>query len=100
MLGWALFMSPNIGFLSHLFAGLFGLTGLGNPATITALFRNGASLAILVGIPVAFSGYSETAALFDEGTSISMWKVFAWGALVAICILLVGQVQNFIYVGF
>ena len=100
LFGWALFMSPNFGFLAHLFAGLFGLKGLGNPGLITKLLRDPATLAMLVGIPLAFSGQSEPAALFEEGTSISAWKFFSWGVLAALCILLIGQVQNFIYVGF
>ncbi|MGC1379216.1 MAG: MBOAT family O-acyltransferase [Anaerolineales bacterium] len=100
LLGWALFMSPNAAFLQNLFAGLFGLKGLGNPAVIGRLVSSTATLAILAGIPLAFSGRSEAASLFKDGQSVSVWKFFFWGVLAAICILLIGQAQDFIYAGF
>jgi alginate O-acetyltransferase complex protein AlgI len=100
LLGWALFMSPDAVFLQHLLESLFGLKGLGNSAVIGKLVSNTATLAILAGIPLAFSGHSEAGSLFKEGQSISVWKFFSWGVLAAICILLIGQAQDFIYIGF
>jgi len=100
LFGWAIFMSPNSDFLAHLFASLFGIAGWGNPAVIRTLVRNNATLAILAGVLLAFSGHSEAASLFKSGTSIPLWQLFSAGVMVAICILLVGHVQNFIYAGF
>ncbi len=100
LLGWALFMSPDAAFLQQLLASLFGINGLGKIAILKNLISNNATLALLVGIPLAFSGRSEAAALFKEGQSISGWKFFFWGVLVAICILFMGQTQDFIYIDF
>jgi alginate O-acetyltransferase complex protein AlgI len=100
LLGWALFMSPDAVFLRNLLASLFGLKGLGNPVLIGKLVSNTATLALLAGIPLAFSGRSEAASLFKDGQSVSVWKFFFWGVLAAICILLIGQAQDFIYAGF
>ena len=93
-------MSPDAVFLRNLLASLFGLKGLGNPVLIGKLVSNTATLALLAGIPLAFSGRSEAASLFKDGQSVSVWKFFFWGVLAAICILLIGQAQDFIYAGF
>jgi alginate O-acetyltransferase complex protein AlgI len=100
LLGWALFMSPNVVFLRHILEGLFGLKGVGKSAVIKNFIGNGATLAVLAGIFLAFSGRSEAASLFKNGQSISVWKFFFWGTLTTFCILLIGQVQDFIYISF
>lgn len=100
LLGWALFMSTDFAFIQHLFQSLFGMKGPGNPVIIEGLINNNATLAILAGVPLAFSGHSEAASFFQNGQSISAWKFFFWGILAAICILLIGKVQDFIYIGF
>jgi alginate O-acetyltransferase complex protein AlgI len=100
LLGWTLFMSPDMAFLKHLFEFLFGMKGWGSRAVVDNLINNNATLALLVGIPLAFSGRSEAASLFKDGQSVSVWKFFFWGVLAAMCILLTRKPQDFIYIGF
>ena len=100
LLGWAIFMSPDAGFLRDLLQSLSGMQGLGELDMLNSLVTSKATPAILVGILLAFSGRSEAASLFQDGQQIPSQRFFLWGLLTAICILLMGQFQEFIYVDF
>jgi alginate O-acetyltransferase complex protein AlgI len=99
LLGWALFKSSDAGDLLHLFKQLLGVGGLGDPELILQLFRNDASLALIFGIPIAFSGVAEAANL--EGRIRGSRVRLAWlGVIAAMCILFITVAQEFIYIRF
>lgn len=100
MLGWAIFMSPDADFLGHLFQGLSGMSGFGDFAMLNTLIWSSATPPLLAGILLTFSGRSEAASLLQDKEPSSAQRFFFWGVLTAICILLMAQSQNFIYVDF
>jgi alginate O-acetyltransferase complex protein AlgI len=101
LIGWALFMGQSFGYLTHLFAQLFGFGGLGTRTLILALFENNATLALLFAIPIAFSGVAESANL-EKQIHENKPAIIALGILTALCILLIGDkfVNNFLYIQF
>jgi len=100
LFGWAIFMSPDAAFLRTLLEGLSGMNGSGRPDVFMGLISSQATVPIILGILVAFSGRSEAAAFFNDDRPASSWMAFLWGVLAALCILLIGHAQNFIYASF
>jgi alginate O-acetyltransferase complex protein AlgI len=100
LLGWALFMSPSLPYLRHLLAGLVYWHGLGDMALIKSLWQDNASLALLAGIPLAFSGFAEAAALLADRRGVGKWQLLTWGVLVAISLILIQKQISFFYVRF
>lgn len=99
LLGWAFFMSPNNGYLIHLLSQLFGFGGMGSLQQMTTLAKSNASLALLVAIPLTFSGSAE-AANFEGEMPVNRFMLIALGIIAAICILLIERKSSFIYVQF
>ncbi len=100
LVGWALFMSPNWAYLRHILAGMIGKHGLGSLELMNTLWQHNATLALLAGIPLAFSGFAEAAALLAEGRGMAKWQMVAWGILVALALLMIQQQISFFYVQF
>jgi alginate O-acetyltransferase complex protein AlgI len=100
LLGWGLFMSPTLDFFQRLLASLFGMNGTGSSIFFSFLLPNNATLSIAAGILLAFSGRSEASTLVKNNPQITAWNFFLWGILSAICILIMGQSQSFIYNSF
>lgn len=100
LLGWALFMSPDFASLRHLLASLIGRHGFGGPAQLDLLWHANATLALLIGIPLAFSGYSEAAQLLLAERGRTRIQIIAWGILAAISLVLLESQISFFYVQF
>jgi alginate O-acetyltransferase complex protein AlgI len=99
LLGWAIFMSPNNQYLSHLYKQLFGFGGFGSAKLIKQLGSNNASLAILFAIPITFSGVAE-AANFENKKQVNRYVLIMLGIIAAISILMIERTKSFIYIGF
>jgi len=100
LFGWSLFMSPDLAYLRHLIGGMIGWHGLGDMTLITTLWEDNATLALLAGIPLAFSGFSESARLLESGRGMGKWQLVVWGSLAALCILFIQRQMDFLYVQF
>lgn len=98
MLGWGLFMSPNMEYLSHLFAQLIGLNGLGSLEALNALFVNPATLVLVFALPLAFSGQAEAAV--GQTDQQRVWVGLLWGILAALGLLFLRKDIQFLYVQF
>lgn len=99
MIGWALFMSPDMDFLRNLFSQLFGFGGLGTINLILKLAREAATPALLVSLVLAFSGYSEARDVVQAAKS-RVWYPLLWGTLAAVSLLYLGGEIQFLYVQF
>jgi alginate O-acetyltransferase complex protein AlgI len=100
LLGWGLFMSPNISFFKDLLENLFGMNGFGSSVFLDLVCTSNATISMIAGILLAFSGRGEAASVIHSSPQINGWNFFLWGSLCAICTLIMGQSQNFIYNGF
>ena len=100
LLGWALFMSPNLPYLRHLVAGLVYWHGPGDMTLIRSLWQDPACLALLAAIPLAFSGFAEAASLLADGRGVGKWQILAWGILAATSLVLIQKQISFFYVNF
>lgn len=100
LLGWALFMSPDVDYLRHLFLQLFGFGGLGERTVIQGLLTNTTMPALAAGIALAVSGVSEASNLLNASRGRSGWHALIWGVLAALCLLLLGEQIQFLYVQF
>jgi alginate O-acetyltransferase complex protein AlgI len=101
LIGWALFMSPSFAYFRHLFSGLIGWRGgPGSPILLQTLWQSTATLSLLVGIPLALSGYGEAASLIETGRATNKWIMIFWGILVALSLLFMQNQVNFLYVHF
>ena len=99
LLGWALFMGSSMDYLVHLFKQLFGFGGLGSFELVTSLVKDNSFLALIFGIPIAFSGLTEAHNL--EGRIRERRLSLALlGAVAALCILLIDKAGGFIYIQF
>lgn len=100
MLGWALFMSPDVEYLKHLFLQLFGFSGLGGKSVLLGLLKQNATSSLIAGALLAISGSSEAANVTNAAQSHRFWQAILWGILAAFCLLqLSGQIQ-FLYIQF
>ncbi|MBI5944979.1 MAG: MBOAT family protein [Chloroflexi bacterium] len=100
MLGWALFMSPNLAYLKHLFLQLFGFGGFGTSASLRTLGLDPATLALIFAVPFSLSGLAEAASLVEENNNRGAWIAVLWGILAAVSLLFLQKDVQFLYVQF
>lgn len=100
LLGWAIFISPNWFYFRYLFENLTGFRGVGTTEIITKLLEHNATIAMLVALPIIFSGYSESASLTSGKLGYSNWQMLLCGILLALSILGIQQGLEFVYIQF
>jgi alginate O-acetyltransferase complex protein AlgI len=95
LLGWALFLSPDLGYAANLFRRLFGLNGLGTFDKLTSIYNANTLLVALTAAMLTASGRVEAANLPKD-------RRYAWvfGALAALALLHLSGAARFIYVQF
>jgi alginate O-acetyltransferase complex protein AlgI len=96
LIGWALFLSPDLVFAQNLFANMLGLRGFGTLNDIAAIHPY-TGVAILIGSVLAVSGMSEAADYPLPRRSIVM---VALGIITVVCLLRLGTTQQFLYAQF
>jgi alginate O-acetyltransferase complex protein AlgI len=98
LVGWALFLSPDLAFAQNLLANMFGLQGIGNGNNMRALLFGAPLLStVFIAALLAFSGIAEAAYLSQVRRPAHM---FALGIIVILCLLKMGTVRQFVYVQF
>ena len=99
LLGWALFLSPNLGFMRELFINLAGLNGSGHLSDLSKLYDPTALITLVVAFSMVISGLAETASLPQVAQRPIMALLF--GLLFVVALLQLGtQPINFVYVQF
>ena len=99
LIGWAVFMSPNGGYLVNLFKQLFGLGGLGFEEFRT-LTLSVSSPVMLTAVMLAFSGFAEAENLYAGIENWGLAALALLGVLAAMAIFFMQSTANFIYVQF
>lgn len=98
LIGWALFLSPDLAFAGRLFGSLFGLAGAGSFESLLSLYAPSALVTLLAACFIGLSGKAEasdiTPSLCQPGYA------FAAGVLVVLCLMQLGGAVQFIYVQF
>lgn len=97
LVGWALFLSPNLAFASDLFRNMLGLNGLGSLSALWNLYGSNAYLTALVAIGMIVIGLPEAAALRDRVTPTQM---FFLGIFSLIALLHLDRAIDFVYANF
>jgi alginate O-acetyltransferase complex protein AlgI len=97
LIGWALFLSPDMSFATTVFVNLFGGGGLGSFASLSALYSPDVLATTIIGVLIALSGSSEACDIAPIRQPVVAFLV---GVLALICILHLGTVVNFTYVRF
>jgi D-alanyl-lipoteichoic acid acyltransferase DltB (MBOAT superfamily) len=100
LLGWGLFMSPDASYLRYLFAQLVGFGGLGSLSGFIAILKDMATPAIILGVALAISGYSEAANLIEVGDARRIGTAIGWGMLAVFSLLFLQNDVQFLYVQF
>jgi len=101
LIGWALFMSPSFAYLKYLGMQLVGFGGLGKMALLNKLFINQATPALLVAIPITFSGFAEASNLVKRvSTPRARWVAGGLGILAVLSIWMMKTNIPFIYAQF
>jgi alginate O-acetyltransferase complex protein AlgI len=95
LLGWALFLSPDLGYAANLFRSLFGLNGLGEFDKLSSIYNTSTLLVASIAVLLTASGRVEAANLPTD-------RRYAWvfGALAALALLHLSGAARFIYVQF
>jgi len=97
LLGWALFLSPDLEFAGQFLGAMVGLDGIGNFVSVRALVDDLAVMAALVGTIITFSGKAEAATFpvrMTRGYAVGL------GLLAALAVLHLDRSVNFLYVQF
>ncbi len=98
LIGWALFLSPDLAFAGRLFGNLLGMGGIGSFDQLIALFTPPALLTLTAACIIGLSGKAEAADLAP-----GLWQpayALTLGALVMLCLMQLGGATQFIYVQF
>ncbi len=100
MLGWAIFLSPNGGYLSRLLYYGIGAGGFGTWDTLVKLAIQPASWTLLIALILAYSGRIEADNLLQVPSARS--KIFAliFGIIIAVSLLYLTESTQFLYVQF
>ncbi|MFN8421168.1 MAG: MBOAT family O-acyltransferase [Anaerolineae bacterium] len=96
LIGWALFMSPDLAFAGALLGGMAGVNGIGT-AVFLRLFDPFLLTVMLLAAFIAFSGFSE-----GEDIQAVRFPLYAFllGCLLILSLLHLGDVKPFAYVQF
>jgi alginate O-acetyltransferase complex protein AlgI len=97
ILGWAIFMSPNLTTAGTLLANMVGNRGLGDINVVLALYDKYTIATLLIAIFMTAIGYIEAKNLPQVQ---SIWITFLWGILFVLCLLQMGPKVEFIYMLF
>jgi alginate O-acetyltransferase complex protein AlgI len=97
LLGWALFLSPDLAYAADLIGNMFGMNGLGTLGTLNELYEPTVLAAVVAAIAVTFSGMVEAANL-PEARKPAFAVLL--GALAALAIMQLGEPIQFLYVQF
>jgi alginate O-acetyltransferase complex protein AlgI len=100
LVGWAIFMSPDLGSMSHLLGQMFGFGGIGSVEDLRSLGQGPLAISVLAGIVTAFSGIAESSDVHNRFPGSNRWAPVAWGVLAALAILRMGTHIDFLYMQF
>jgi len=100
LLGWAIFMSPNLTVMLHLFTQMFGWGGVGSSQQLQATFYQPATPVLLIALALAFSRFAEAADLAKSTVSRRALFAVVLGILMIMGIFFLGQKTDFIYAQF
>jgi alginate O-acetyltransferase complex protein AlgI len=92
LIGWALFLSPDLNFAARLFANLFGASGIG-----AFTYAPAALLTATAALVLTLAGMVEAANMPDLKRPA---YAFALGVLAVLCLMHLGSAAQFIYVQF
>ncbi len=95
LIGWALFLSPDLNFAARLFANLFGVAGIGSVADF--IYDPLALLTAVAALMLTLAGTVEAANMPNLKRPA---YAFALGVLVMLCLMHLGSAAQFIYVQF
>lgn len=99
LVGWALFLSPNLSFMRELFINLVGLNGSGHLSDLSKLYDPMALITLVMACSMVLSGLTEAANLPQVARRPIMALLF--GILFIVALLQLGtQPINFVYVQF
>jgi alginate O-acetyltransferase complex protein AlgI len=97
LIGWALFLSPDLAFAGRLLAQMFGAGGIGSPEALSALYTPYTLFIAAAAIFITLSGLVEAANLPRIQNPAA---AFLLGVLALVAILQLGEAATFIYVQF
>jgi len=100
MIGWAFFLSPDMPSLLHLLSQLVGLGDFHFRELWAIVLNDSSTPALLLGLVLAFSGFSEAVTIAQVGNRHGVWNAVLFGILVALCILFLQKNIQFAYVQF
>lgn len=97
LIGWAFFLSPDLGTLGALLQSLIGLNGIGGISSLYAKVGvYGASLVLMASLLV-FSGHAEASKVLSK--PIGRWG-FAFGMIALLAIIQLDEAIEFLYIRF
>ncbi len=97
LIGWAIFLSPDLAFAGRLFSGLLGLQGVGNLAPLLLVYDKFTLATLAIAMLLSALGIVEALHLPPARRA---WVAAAWGLLGLLCILMLGEEVEFLYVLF
>jgi alginate O-acetyltransferase complex protein AlgI len=98
LVGWALFLSPDLEFAKNLFINMAGLNGIGSLDAVRSLYSADTLLIAMTGAVITLSGFVEAANLPKIRQP---GYAFLFGVLAVLSLLHIGQsVVEFVYVQF
>jgi len=100
MFGWAFFLSPDMPSLLYLLSQLVGFGYFHFRELWPILFSDPSTPALLMGLVLAFSSFSEAANIAQPGNKYRLWNAILFGVLAALCILFIQKDIQFAYVQF
>jgi alginate O-acetyltransferase complex protein AlgI len=97
LIGWALFLSPDLPFAANLLSNMFGLAGIGSFAALLSLYSPAALLIAVVALFLTIVGRIESANLPSLRHPA---YAAALGVLAVLCLIHLGAAVQFIYIQF
>jgi alginate O-acetyltransferase complex protein AlgI len=97
LIGWALFLSPTLGFAGQLFSNMFGLHGIGSLEQLTTIYSTLSLVTLILGLILTFMGRVEAVNIPRRNHP---GYAFAWGILTVLCLIHLGTASEFIYIQF
>lgn len=97
LVGWALFLSPNLAFAQNLLGHMAGLHGIGSARMLLESYPPYILVILLIAIGITVLGLTEAASLPRIKNPVYL---FLFGVLVVLCILRIDQARNFLYAQF
>lgn len=97
LVGWAIFLSPDLPFANHLFTNLAGLHGLGAITEILQVYDKFTLATLVIAATCSASGIVEAK---NIPVVKRPWYFALWGTIALLCILQLAESVEFIYVLF